>query len=60
MRRYWETDPVTQEEKCVYKEEIIAYTLEDNDREQIVLDIMSGRITAEEAQEKYKLTSWSP
>ncbi len=56
-RRCWEIDPVTQEEKCVYKDEIIGYTLEDSDREQIVLDIMSGRITAEEAREQYKLAS---
>ncbi len=56
MRR-WEVDPETQQERCVYKEEIIGYTLDDNDREQLVLDIMSGRITAEDVRKKYMLAS---
>ena len=52
----WKIDPETQE--GYWSQEVITvYKPEEEDRTQAVLDILSGKITAEDIQKKFDITS---
>ena len=52
----WEINPTTGKRVWIEREKT-KYTLEDEDRQKIVLDIIGGEITPEEVKEKYKIAS---
>lgn len=57
VRRVWEYDPQTQRSEASYKEEVVGYTMDDSDRDQVVLDILRGTMTPEDAKSKFMLSS---
>ncbi len=59
MRRVWEYDPQTKRSLPSYQEDVVGYTMDDSDREQVVLEILRGAMTPEEAKAKYMLASIS-
>ena len=43
LKRMWEYNPQTHTPEASYKEEVVGYTMDDSDRNQVVLDILRGK-----------------
>ncbi len=53
----WEYDPLTKQSELSYKDEVVGYTMDDSDRDQVVLEILRGAMTPDEAKSKFRLAS---
>ncbi len=56
-RCVWEYDPETKRSLPSYHEEVVGYTMDDSERDQIVLEILRGAMTPDEAKSKCRLAS---
>lgn len=57
LKRMWEYNPQTHTPEASYKEEVVGYTMDDSDRNQVVLDILRGTMTPEDAKSRFMLAS---